>query len=125
MLFRSTFAAGAALRPVTDWAHYNHGYTSNILNTPQVDPIAYRRSSPIEFASGLRGSLLICHGIIDDNVLFEDSVRLWQRLLELHKTDTEFAPYPMERHGFTHADSWLDEYSRIDRLFETKLGTPR
>ena len=119
------FHAGAALRPVTDWTQYNHGYTSNILNTPQVDPIAYRRSSPIEFASGLRGSLLICHGIIDDNVLFEDSVRLWQRLLELHKTDTEFAPYPMERHGFTHADSWLDEYSRIDRLFETRLGTPR
>ena len=35
------FAAGAALRPVTDWAHYNHGYTSNILNTPEVDPEAY------------------------------------------------------------------------------------
>ena len=36
------FAAGAALRPVTDWAHYNHGYTSNILNTPQADAEAYR-----------------------------------------------------------------------------------
>jgi dipeptidyl aminopeptidase/acylaminoacyl peptidase len=47
-----TFAAGAALRPVTDWAHYNHGYTSNILNEPQTDSEAYRKSSPIYFAEG-------------------------------------------------------------------------
>ncbi|MDT5294278.1 MAG: hypothetical protein QOJ76_1158, partial [Acidobacteriota bacterium] len=44
------FAAGAALRPVTDWAHYNHPYTANILNEPQDDPVAYRQSSPIYFA---------------------------------------------------------------------------
>jgi dipeptidyl aminopeptidase/acylaminoacyl peptidase len=49
------FAAGAALRPVTDWAHYNHGYTSNILNVPQKDAEAYRKSSPIYFADGLKG----------------------------------------------------------------------
>jgi dipeptidyl aminopeptidase/acylaminoacyl peptidase len=122
-LFRApdVFKAGAALRPVTDWAQYNHEYTSNILNTPQVDPIAYRRSSPIEFADGLRGSLLIAHGMIDDNVLFEDSVRLYQRLIELHKDNFELAGYPLDRHGFTHADSWLDEYKRIYKLFEANL----
>jgi dipeptidyl aminopeptidase/acylaminoacyl peptidase len=122
-LFRApdVFQAGAALRPVTDWAQYNHEYTSNILNTPQVDPIAYRRSSPIEFADGLRGSLLIAHGMIDDNVLFEDSVRLYQRLIELHKDNFELAGYPLDRHGFTHADSWLDEYKRIYKLFEANL----
>ncbi len=49
------FAAGAALRPVTDWAHYNHQYTSNILNEPQADIEAYRKSSPIYFAEGLKG----------------------------------------------------------------------
>jgi dipeptidyl aminopeptidase/acylaminoacyl peptidase len=106
---------------VTDWTQYNHGYTANILNTPQVDDIAYRRSSPIEFANGLEGALLICHGMMDDNVLFEDSVRLYQRLIELHKDDVTLAPYPLDRHGFTHADSWLDEYKRILALFETKL----
>lgn len=122
-LFRApeVFRAGAALRPVTDWTTYNHWYTSPILNTPQVDDIAYRRSSPIEYAAGLRGSLLICHGMIDDNVLFQDSVRLLQRLIELHKDDVELAPYPLERHSFTHADSWLDEFKRIDRLFESRL----
>ena len=64
------FACGAALRPVTDWAHYNHPYTSNILNTPEVDPEAYEiSSSPIEFAAGLRKPLLILHGMVDDNVV--------------------------------------------------------
>jgi len=115
------FKAGAALRPVTDWTQYNHEYTSNILNDPQVDPVAYERSSPIEFADGLKGALLICHGMIDDNVLFEDSVRLYQKLIELHKDDFTLSGYPMERHGFVHADSWLDEYKRIHRLFQTRL----
>ncbi|MBS0582128.1 MAG: S9 family peptidase [Proteobacteria bacterium] len=123
-LFRAPgeFAAGAALRPVTDWMQYNHEYTSNILNTPQDDPIAYKRSSPIEFADGLRDPLLICHGVIDDNVLFEDSMRLYQRLIELHKDNFTISPYALDRHGFTNADSWLDEYKRIYRLFEQNIG---
>ena len=89
-----TFAAGAALRPVTDWSHYNHGYTSNILNEPQNDAEAYRKSSPIYFAEGLKGALLICHGMVDTNVLFQDSVRLVQRLIELRKENWSVAPYP-------------------------------
>ncbi len=117
------FAAGAALRPVTDWSHYNHGYTSNILNTPQVDPTAYELSSPIEFASGLNKPLLICHGMIDDNVFFKDSVRLVQRLIELKKTRYfETAIYPVEPHGFKQPSSWLDEYTRIYQLFEEHLN---
>ncbi|MGZ7079277.1 MAG: prolyl oligopeptidase family serine peptidase, partial [Thermoanaerobaculia bacterium] len=76
-----TFTAGAALRPVSDWAHYNNSYTSNILNTPQSDPEAYRRSSPIYFADGLRDNLLICHGVTDTNVFYQDSVRLVQKLI--------------------------------------------
>ena len=80
------FKAGAALRPVTDWAQYNHGYTANILNEPYNDSIAYRRSSPYYFANGLKGHLLICHGIIDTNVNFQDAVKLSQRLIELAKT---------------------------------------
>jgi dipeptidyl aminopeptidase/acylaminoacyl peptidase len=115
------FAAGAALRPVTDWAHYNHGYTSNILNTPQGDPEAYRRSSPIYFAEGLKGALLICHGVIDVNVHFQDTVRLVQRLIELRKENWEAAMYPLEDHSFVEPTSWADEYKRILKLFETKL----
>ncbi|MBW8712525.1 MAG: S9 family peptidase, partial [Acidobacteria bacterium] len=118
------FAAGAALRPVTDWAHYNHGYTSNILNIPQKDAEAYRKSSPIYFAEGLKGALLICHGMVDTNVHFQDSVRLVQRLIELRKENWSFAPYPVENHSFTEAASWADEYKRILKLFEDNLRMP-
>ena len=116
------FAAGASLRPVTDWAHYNHFYTSNILNTPEVDPEAYLRSSPIEFAEGLEGDLLISHGMLDDNVFYKDSVRLAQRLIELEKQDWEFASYPLEPHSYVHPESWLDQYRRILELFEESIG---
>jgi dipeptidyl aminopeptidase/acylaminoacyl peptidase len=115
------FAAGAALRPVTDWAHYNHGYTSNILNEPFTDSVAYAKSSPIYHAEGLKGHLLICHGMVDVNVHFQDAIRLSQRLIELGKDNWELAAYPMEDHGFVEPSSWTDEYKRILKLFEQNL----
>ena len=115
------FKSGAGLRSVTDWAHYNQGYTANILNEPFNDQIAYQRSSPINFAKGLKGNLLMCHGMVDVNVHFQDIVRLSQRLIELGKDNWELAVYPVEDHGFTTPSSWTDEYKRIFKLFETTL----
>jgi dipeptidyl aminopeptidase/acylaminoacyl peptidase len=117
----NVFKAGAALRPVTDWANYNHGYTSNILNEPFNDSIAYHRSSPINFAAGLQGHLLMCHGMVDVNVHFQDIIRLTQRLIELGKDNWELAVYPVEDHAFVEPASWTDEYKRIFKLFETWL----
>ncbi len=116
-----TFKSGAAIRSVTDWAHYNHAYTSNILNTPILDSIAYQRSSPINFAEGLKGNLLILHGMVDDNVHMQDVIRLSQRLIELKKENWEMALYPVEKHGFVESSSWTDEYKRIFKLFEETL----
>ncbi|MFY8274928.1 prolyl oligopeptidase family serine peptidase [Pseudoalteromonas sp. SSDWG2] len=115
------FQAGAALRPVSDWAHYNAPYTSNILNHPDVDPIAYERSSPIYFAEGLAKPLLINAPMVDDNVFFQDVVRLVQRFIELEKENFETAIFPVEPHGFVQPSSWLDEYRRIYKLFEQNL----
>ena len=115
------FQSGSALRLVSDWAYYNHGYTSNILNTPKDDAIAYERSSPIYFAQGLAKPLLINAPMVDDNVFFQDTVRLVQRLIELEKQDFETAIYPVERHGFVQPSSWLNEYRRIYKLFEKTL----
>jgi len=116
------FGAGAGLRSVTDWAHYNHPYTARILNQPQDDSLAYRRSSPIYFAQGLEDPLLMAHGMVDVNVHFQDIVRLTQRLIELGKTGWQLAPYPVEDHGFVRPSSWADEYRRIFELFETHLA---
>ncbi|HRK72878.1 MAG TPA: prolyl oligopeptidase family serine peptidase [Rhodothermales bacterium] len=119
------FGAGAALRSVTDWAHYNHPYTANILNTPAQDSLSYARSSPINFASGLEDPLLICHGVVDTNVHFQDVVRLSQKLIELEKDNWEMALYPVEDHGFVEPSSWTDEYRRILKLFEDHIGPNR
>jgi len=117
----NTFKAGAAIRSVTDWAHYNNGYTSNILNSPLSDSIAYRQSSPIYYANGLKGHLLMLHGMIDDNVHFQDVVRLSQKLIELGKENWDLAVYPVERHAFIESSSWTDEYTRIFKFFKNNL----
>ena len=116
-----TWAAGAAIRSVTDWAHYNHGYTADILNEPYNDEKSYRISSPIYFANGLKGNLLMLHGMVDQNVNYQDIIRLSQKLIELHKENWELASYPVEDHGFVQPSSWTDEYKRIYKLFETTL----
>jgi dipeptidyl aminopeptidase/acylaminoacyl peptidase len=119
------FGAGAALRSVTNWAHYNHGYTGAILNLPQDDTLSYRRSSPIWFAEGLQDPLLMAHGMVDVNVHYQDIVRLTERLIELGKTNWELATYPVEDHGFVRPSSWADEYRRIFELFEAHLPARR
>lgn len=116
------FASGAALRSVTDWAHYNHGYTGNILNFPETDPIAFQKSSPIYYADKLEGNLLMLHGMVDDNVEYKDIVRISQRFIETGKKNWSLASFPVEAHGFRETYSWVDEYSRILQLFESTIG---
>lgn len=115
------FKAGCALRSVTDWAHYNHGYTANILNTPELDPNAFKKSSPIYFADKLEGNLLMLHGMVDDNVEYKDIVRLSQRFIELEKKNWHLASYPVEAHSFKETYSWYDEYRRILEFFKANL----
>lgn len=121
-LFRypGVFAAGVSDDGVTDWAHYSDGWTSRILGLPADDPEPFRLSSPIYHAEGLQDALLISHGLIDDNVHFQDSARLVQRLIELEK-DFEVMYYPVERHNFRTESSRLDYYRRVDRHFRRHL----
>ena len=122
-LFRhpGKFAAGVALYPVTDWAHYNQGYTNRILNgAPHEDVEAYRRSSPIYYAKGLRDALQIQHGLVDDNVQIQDSFRLGQVLMELKK-DFDLVVYPMEDHGWDEVPARRDSYYRMTQWFDEHL----
>ncbi len=116
------FKCGAALRSVTDWAHYNHEYTSNILNTPETDPLAFKMSSPIYFAENLQDRLLMLHGVEDDNVQYQDVIRLSQRFIELGKTNWDLVAFPVEPHGFRETSSWIEEYRRILEMFEEELA---
>ena len=125
-LFRhpGVFAAGVANAAVTDWAHYEHDWTSRILGLPTTDPEAYRRSSPIEQVDGLRDPLLIVHGLVDDNVQFQDAARLVQKLIEREK-DFEVAIYPVEPHTMATEASRYDYARRVAAFFERHLLAPR
>jgi dipeptidyl aminopeptidase/acylaminoacyl peptidase len=121
-LFRypGLFAAGVSRAPVTDWAHYSDDWTTRILGLPQADTAAYRRSSPIYYAEGLRDHLLIEHGLVDDNVHFQDTARLVQRLLELEK-DFDVMYYPTEPHVVETEASRFDQSKRAVRFFDQYL----
>ena len=115
------YAAGVALYPVTDWAHYNDGYTSRILNgTPAEDPEAYRQSGPIYYADQLQDALMIQHGIVDGNVQIQDSYRLAQVFIELGK-DFDMVAYPVEPHGWRQVSTRRDSYKRMTRWWERHL----
>ena len=107
------FAAGAALRPVTDWAHYNHGYTGHSQHLYAGQHCPMRPKFSIYYANGLKGALLICHGMVDTNVHRQDVVRLSQRLIELGKDNWELAVYPMEDHicWAQQLDRWVQTNS--------------
>ncbi|MFC1724529.1 prolyl oligopeptidase family serine peptidase, partial [candidate division KSB1 bacterium] len=114
------FTCGAALRSVTDWKNYNAGYTNARLGTPQDNPEAYKKSSPITYAEKLTRPLLLIHGLVDSNVFSQDSFQFAEKLIEagIH---FDFMIYPSQNHGFTDPESWTDEYRRIEEFFDKYL----
>jgi Prolyl oligopeptidase family len=66
-------------------------------------------------------SMAGCHGMVDTNVFFQDTVRLVQRLIELRKENWQVAMFPVENHGFEEGTSWADEYKRILKLFDDNV----
>ncbi len=124
-LFRSpnTYAGAAVLRAVTSWENYyrhNPWYTEPLLGKPEENPEAYKISSPLTYADSLTKPLLILHGMVDDNVFFQDAAQLMQKLQKTGKK-FEVMIYPGEGHGFSEPENWYDEYSRIDDFFDRNV----
>jgi dipeptidyl-peptidase-4 len=102
----SPFAAGIAGAPVTDWALYDTAYTERYMGTPAENPAGYRRADVLPRLPELRaGSLLILHGMADDNVTFDQSTRVFAAL-QSRGVPFETMVYPGLRHraGWTPAD---------------------
>lgn len=118
------FHAGAALRKVTNWRNYyyaNPQYTLPRLGNPEEVPEHYDRSSPLTYAGSLERPVLLLHGLIDDNVGFQDTAQYVEELIQAGNEDFEMMMYPSEDHGFTEPESWYDEYRRIFEFFEKHL----
>ena len=117
------YACAAALRAVSSWENYykhNPWYTEARLGKPEDNPEAYKISSPITYADSLKKPLLILHGMVDDNVFFQDAVQLIRKLQKSGKK-FEAMVYPEEAHSFTEPESWYDEYARIEEFFDRNL----
>ncbi len=118
------FDAAAALRAVTNWENYYHTnpwYTLPRLGKPEADSTHYARSSPITYVDRLRQPVLILHGLIDNNVGFQDAAQYIDKLIQAGDKEFDMMMYPTERHSFKDPDAWYDEYSRIYEFFNEHL----
>jgi dienelactone hydrolase len=113
LMFRSPelYKVGVAGAPVPDQALYDSIYQERYMGLPQQNAEGYRTGSPITYADGLQGKLLIIHGTGDDNVHFQGTQRLLNRLIELNK-QFSFMEYPNRRHGIggLHIDTLRWEF---------------
>jgi dipeptidyl-peptidase-4 len=102
LMFRhpELYKVGMAVAPVADQRLYDSIYQERFMGLPQDNVEGYKAGSPINFAEGLQGNLLVVHGSDDDNVHYQGTELLVNRLVELGKP-FDFMTYP----GRTHAIS--------------------
>ncbi len=92
-----TFHAAVAGAPVTHWDGYDTCYTERYMGAPQENPEGYARSAVMAHVDGLRGRLMLVHGLIDENVHFRHTARLLNALIRARKR-YELLLFPDERH---------------------------
>ena len=115
------FRAGIAGAPVTDWSLYDTHYTERYLDTPQANAGGYDASSALSYAKNLRGSLLVMHGMADDNVLFLHSTKLFRKLQDLGKP-FDIMIYPGAKHGLIRQHDGRHAYATILSFFKRNLS---
>lgn len=96
--YPSVFRTGIAIAFVSDQRLYDTIYQERYMNTPQNNPEGYRKGSPITYANGLEGNLLLIHGTGDDNVHYQSCEMLVDKLVEYGKMFSQIS-YPMRSHG--------------------------
>lgn len=115
------YRVGVAVAPVPDQRLYDTIYQERYMGVPQENPDGYRTGSPINFAEGLAGHLLIVHGSGDDNVHYQGTERLGNRLVELGKP-FDLMVYPNRTHAIAEGPgTTVHVYQLIARYFVTHL----
>jgi dipeptidyl-peptidase-4 len=116
-----TFKAGFAGAPVTDWRYYDTIYTERYMGLPKDNPNGYRDSSPVNYAAGLRGKLLVAHASGDDNVHFGNTLDLADKLVDAQKY-AEFLIYADRGHGISDAPARIHVFNRVAQFFLENLA---
>jgi len=115
-------AMGVSVAPVTDWALYDTHYTEQFVGaTPKSNPEAYKQSGVFAHLDGLKSPLLLVHGMADDNVLFTNSTRLIDSLVN-RNVQFELMTYPGAKHGISSRTGQRHVYGMIEAFFKKNLG---
>ena len=114
------FKAAVAVAPVTDWRFYDTIYTERYMRTPQENPDGYAESAPLAYADSLKGNFLLVHGTGDDNVHFQNSVRLVERLEAANK-QFDMRIYPNKTHAIAGGNTRENLYGLLTRWLKNNL----
>lgn len=121
-LARPEIKAAVAGAPVVDWSLYDTHYTERYLGTPQFNASGYERSSVLPYTRDFKGSLLLVHGMADDNVLFTNSTMLMQKL-QSEGSQFQLMTYPGGKHGLVRgAQMGRHYYELVVEFFERELA---
>jgi len=115
-----TFKAGVSVAPVTDWRLYDTAYTERYLGHPDAPGDVYENSSVFKYIDGFKGKLLLIHGMADDNVFFDNSVKLMAALQNKGKP-FELMTYPGKKHGIRGEATQAHLYNHALEFFRRTL----
>ncbi|MEO1046007.1 MAG: S9 family peptidase [Pseudomonadota bacterium] len=116
------FAGGISGAPVTQWDLYDTAYTERYLGDPRVDPDVYKRADVLGRVDAIKDPLLVVHGMSDDNVIFDNSVRLFAELQQA-RVPFETAVYPGQAHGFQSTDILVHRALTLERFLDKVAPT--
>ena len=116
------FKMAIAVAPVMNWRYYDNIYTERFLGLPKDNAKGYDENSPLNFANQLKGNYLLIHGTGDDNVHFQNSAEMVEKLEEAGK-QFEFRIYPNKNHSIydNTGNTRLNLYQLMTDFIERKL----
>ena len=117
---RPVFRAGVAVAPPTCWRYYDTVYTERYMRTPKENKSGYDEVNPIARAQKLHGALLICHGLADDNVHFQNAAEYTEALVQADK-DFKENIYVNRNHGISGGNTRNHLYRQIVQWFNEKM----
>lgn len=113
-------AMGVSVAPVTDWALYDTHYTEQFLGMPKENVEGYKDSGVYAHLDGLTSPLLLIHGMADDNVLFTNTTRMIDALVN-RGVHFDLMTYPGAKHGISSRAGQRHVYATIAGFFKKNL----
>lgn len=117
---RPVFRAGVAVAPPTSWRYYDTVYSERYMRTPKENPSGYDEVNPMARVDKLSGALLICHGLADDNVHFQNTAEYTEALVQADK-DFKENIYTNRNHSIYGGNTRNHLFRQIVNFFNAEM----